>query len=86
MISQYRSKHSCKFSGYNKHHHTPLNPETLTKNSVTLTKNDLNTQTLNRGNAPPNTASLPPNTANSGKSRSKCQVSIIKMSLIILAM
>ena len=86
MISQYRSKHSCKFSGCNKRHHTPLNSGTLTKNSVTLTKNDANTQTLNRGNAPPNTGSLPPNTANSGKSRSKCQVSITKMSLIILAM
>ena len=66
MISQCRSKHSCKVSGGKKTHHRRLHRETSTKNSVTLTKNDANTQTLNTGNAPPNTGSLPPNTANPG--------------------
>ena len=66
MISQCRSKHSCKVSGCIKRHHTLLHRETSAKNSVTLTKNDANSQTLNTGNAPPNTGSLPPNTANPG--------------------
>ena len=44
MISQCRSKHSCKVSGCNKRHHTLLHRETSIKNSVTLTKNDANTQ------------------------------------------
>ena len=65
MISQCRSKHSCKVSGCNKRHHTLLHQETSTKNSVTLTNIDANTQTLNTVNAPPNKGSLPPNTANS---------------------
>ena len=66
MMSQCRSKHSCKISGCNKRHHTLLHREISAKNSVTLTKNDVNTQTLNMSNATPNTGSLPPNTANSG--------------------
>ena len=66
MISQCRSKHSCKISGCNKCHHTLLHREISAKNSVNLTKNDVNTQTLNMSNAPPNTGSLPPSTANSG--------------------
>ena len=65
MISQCRSKRSCKVSGCNKRHHTLLHRETSTKNYVTLTKNDPNTQALNHGNAPPNTGSLPPSTGNS---------------------
>ena len=44
MISQSRSKHSCKVSGCNKQHHTFLHRET-TESSVILTKNDANTQT-----------------------------------------
>ena len=44
MISQCRSKDSCKVSGYNKLHHTLLHRETSTKNSVTLTRNDASTQ------------------------------------------
>ena len=66
MISQCRSKHSCKISGFNERHHTLLHREISARNSVTLTKNDVNTQTLNMSNAPPITGSLPPNTANSG--------------------
>ena len=65
MITQCRSKHSCKVSGSNKPHHTLLHQETSTGNSKTLTKNDPKTQTLNTGNTPPNTESLPPQTANS---------------------
>ena len=37
MISQCRSKHSCKVSGCNKQHHTFLHRET-TESSVILTK------------------------------------------------
>ena len=44
MISQCRSRHSCKVSGCHKHQHTLLHQETSTKNAITLTKINANTQ------------------------------------------